>query len=77
MILVAALAVTTWVLWPWFKSLLPTPPRPKQQPLTAIRIVDLEGRTYGVVRHWYPPQAWAMAADILAGHPRWFAELVA
>lgn len=71
----AFLAVATWLLMPWFRGLLPAAPRPRQQPLTVVRIVDLDGRTWGTVRHFHPPHAWEMAADILAMHPRWLAEL--
>lgn len=67
------LALAGPVLIPWAREAMPpidwhrhdhTP-----EPLTALRIVDLDGRPLATVRHWDPRAAWAMADDILARTP--------
>lgn len=44
--------------------------------VTNLRIVDLEGRTHGFVRHRNPDDAWAIALNAIAGRPRWLIQPV-
>jgi hypothetical protein len=63
--LLAALAVFTPVcVLAW------RPPRSTPaDPLTVLRIVNLDGAILATVRHQTPTDAWALAADVVARTP--------